>query len=137
MKNNKYYILNLMFGDYESSIHIFKGESIKEIIENNEELKNCKIKDFNYNPKLKLDKFNYLNDYNNPLFKKDFSFSDNSYKNHIVFNNSYEILLKNASRYEKGVSGELFLQTNKPFYDWIEIYGNFPKNYKFSDVHSG
>ena len=47
----KYFIFNLMFGSYESAIHIFKGETIKEIVENNKELQDCNIKNFNYNPK--------------------------------------------------------------------------------------
>ena len=133
----KYFIFNLMFGSYESAIHIFKGETIKEIVENNKELQDCNIKNFNYNPKNNIDKFVYLNNYNNPLFKGGVDFNGNFYKNHEVFNNDYKTLLKNTKEFEKGVSGELFIVTDDEFYDWIEIYGNFPENYKFSDGHSG
>ena len=136
----KYYIFNLMFGSYESAIHIFKGKTIEEIVKNNEELQDCNIRDYNYNPKTDVDKFDYMNEYRNPLFT-NISFSDDSYKSHPVFNNDYETLLKNCPNcndsHNKGVSGKLFLKTNKEFYDWVEICGDFPENYRFSDGHSG
>ena len=138
----KYYIFNLMFASYESQILILEGNSINEIVEKYEELKDCNIKDFNYNPKTDIDKFTYLNTYDNPLFKNgSVNFRNKSYENHEVFNNDYEILLKNCPNcnegYNKGVSGKLFIKTKNEFYDWIEIYGDFPENYKFSDGHSG
>ena len=138
----KYFIFNLMFGSYESAVHIFKGETIDEIVKNNEELQDCKIKNFNYNPETDIDKFSYLNNHNNILFKPEtVDFRDGSYKSHSVFNNDYETLVKNNPNcnngYNKGVSGKLFLETNEEFYDWVEIYGDFPENYKFSDGHSG
>mgnify|MGYP003614596533 FL=1 len=129
-----------MFGSYESAVHIFKGETIQEIVNNNEELQDCKIKDFNYNPETDIDKFSYMNEYRNPLFT-NISFIDDTYKSHPVFENDYKTLLKNDPNcnngYNKGVSGKLFIKTKNEFYDWIEIYGNFPENYKFSDGHSG
>ena len=53
----KYFIFNLLFADYESQILILEGNSINEIVEKYEELQDCKIKDFNYNPKDDIDKF--------------------------------------------------------------------------------
>ena len=136
----KYFIFNLMFGSYESAVHIFKGETIQEIVKNNEELQDCNIRDYNYNPEIDIDKFSYMNNYHNPLFT-NISFRDDKYKTHPVFDNDYETLLKNSpdynNGYNKGVSSKFFLKTNKEFYDWVEIYGNFPENYKFSDGHSG
>ena len=137
----KYFIFNLMFGSYESAVHIFKGETIDEIVKNNEELQNCNIRDYNFNVEKNINKFSYLNNYNNPLFEGGVIFRNDSYKSHSVFENDYETLLKNDpncnSGYNKGVSGKLFLETNEEFYDWVEIYGDFPENYKFSDGHSG
>ena len=130
-----------MFGSYESAVHIFKGETIDEIVKNNEELQNCNIRDYNFNVEKNINKFSYLNNYNNPLFEGGVIFRNDSYKSHSVFENDYETLLKNDpncnSGYNKGVSGKLFLETNEEFYDWVEIYGDFPENYKFSDGHSG
>lgn len=134
----KYFIFNLMFGSYESAVYIFKGETIQEIVDNNEELQDCKIKDFNYNPKNDIDKFSYLNTFDNLLFKNEtVDFRNKNYKNHEVFINDYETLLLHSKYRTQGVSGELFLETNEEFYDWVEIYGDFPENYKFSDGHSG
>ena len=137
----KYFIFNLMFGSYESAVHIFKGETIDEIVKNNEELQNCNIRDYNFNVGENINKFSYLNTYKNPLFEGGVIFRNDSYKSHSVFENDYETLLKNDpncnSGYNKGVSGKLFLETNEEFYDWVEIYGDFPENYKFSDGHSG
>ena len=137
----KYFIFNLMFGSYESVVHIFKGETIDEIVKNNEELQNCNIRDYNFNVEENINKFSYLNTYKNPLFEGGVIFRNDSYKSHSVFENDYETLLKNDpncnSGYNKGVSGKLFLETNEEFYDWVEIYGDFPENYKFSDGHSG
>ena len=137
----KYFIFNLMFGSYESAVHIFKGETIDEIVKNNEELQNCNIRDYNFNVEENINKFSYLNTYKNPLFEGGVIFRNDSYKSHSVFENDYETLLKNDpncnSGYNKGVSGKLFLETNEEFYDWVEIYGDFPENYKFSDGHSG
>ena len=137
----KYYIFNLMFGSYESAIYIFKGSSIDEIVKNNEELQDCNIRDYNFNVEENINKFSYLNNYKNPLFEGGVNFRNDSYKSHSVFENDYETLLKNDpncnSGYNKGVSGKLFLETNEEFYDWVEIYGDFPENYKFSDGHSG
>ena len=134
----KYFIFNLLFADYESQILILEGNSINEIVEKYEELQDCKIKDFNYNPKDDIDKFSYLNTFDNLLFKREsVDFRNKNYKNHEVFNNNYETLLLNSKYTTQGVSGELFLETNEEFYDYFEIYGNFPKNYKFIDGHSG
>lgn len=134
----KYFIFNLLFADYESQILILEGNSINEIVEKYEELQDCKIKNFNYNPKNDIDKFSYLNTFDNSLFKSEsVDFRNKNYKNHEVFNNNYETLLLNSKYTTQGVSGELFLETNEEFYDYFEIYGNFPKNYKFSDGHSG
>ena len=137
----KYFIFNLMFGSYESAVHIFKGETIDEIVKNNEELQNCNIRDYNFNVEENINKFSYLNTYKNPLFEGGVIFRNDSYKSHSVFENDYETLLKNDpncnSGYNKGVSGKLFLETNEEFYDWVEIYADFPEKYKFSDGHSG
>ena len=136
----KYYIFNLMFGSYESAVHILKGETIDEVVKNNEELQDCNIRDYNYNPETDIDKFSYMNEYSNPLFT-NISFRGDEYKTHPVFDNDYETLLKNDPNcndgYNKGISGKLFIETKNEFYDWIEIYGDFPENYKFSDGHSG
>lgn len=136
----KYYIFNLMFGSYESAVHIFKGETIQETVNNNEELQDCNIRDYNYNPETDIDKFDYMNEYRNPLFEK-VSFKDDKYKSHPVFENDYSTLLKNDpncnNSYNKGVSSKSFIKTKNEFYDWIEIYGDFPENYKFSNGHSG
>jgi len=134
----KYFIFNLLFADYESQILILEGNSINEIVEKYEELQDCKIKDFNYNPKNDIDKFSYLNTFDNLLFKNEnVDFRNKNYKNHEVFINDYETLLLHSKYKTQGVSGELFLETNEEFYDYFEIYGNFPKNYKFIDGHSG
>ena len=138
----KYFIFNLMFGSYESAVHIFKGETIQEIVNNNEKLQDCNIRDFNFNVEENIDKFSYLNNHNNILFKREtVDFRNDSYKSHPVFENDYETLLKNDPNcnngYNKGVSGKLFIETKNEFFDWIEIYGDLPENYKFSDGHQG
>lgn len=131
-----------MFGCYSYTVIIVEGNSIEEAILKCSDLNNCFIKGYNYDPKNDIHKFHYLNDCGNK--KKYPNGQPRDYKNDIetnkLFDKTYEELISLCVDYGpmKGISGELFLETNKEgWFDWIELYGNLPNGYEFSDGHDG
>lgn len=140
----KYYVFSEMFGNYSYTIVILEANSIEQAVKKSNELKKCKIKGYNYDPQKDIDKFHFLNDHGN---KKKFPegqperWRTRTEANKIfgkLFKNPYKELLSLCKDSRRGISGELFLNTNTiGWFDWIVLYGDLPENYNFIDGHDG
>jgi len=120
----KYYIFSETNGSYSYTIFIIQGNSIEECITKEPDLKAWKIKDYNYNPKDDIDLFTYN------MYNKERPFIKEYY-------NQLALDADDRSK-QKGISMNTYLTTEtRGWLDYIELYGDLPNNYLFTDGHDG
>jgi hypothetical protein len=143
----KYYIFSEMFGNYSYQICIIEAKTLKESfkklvkslgLENKD---NLKVRDYNYNPKLDPNRRITIDFNDKDLFTKEEHKIINDWNDTKIqwLINNYDRVL-NHSHYamKEGISKIKYLETNEEgWFDWIEVYGDLPENYIFSDGHDG